>query len=299
MKIDPYTRHYGFWSKQDQKRLIKSVVAVGGVGGVGAAQALMLAKSGVGCIRIADRDQYQQENVVEQAFATWDTIGRPKVQVAAKEMKRHSQHLSVQTIQGDLANADAANELVRGADILFSGVDNPEARIALGRAALKAKIPFVVGANVGWTVFATIYQPDLKGYAAAFESIENLSRDELGFPIMEDPATRELVYLQWRVFTVAFSGFRDAELRRFIRGDMSHFAYTAGPAFTAASITVMEGLKSLLGAGVSVVYPNVRILDLAAAQELSSAEVRSRYNAVARAWNSGPKAILEAIHHAR
>ncbi|MEI6392521.1 MAG: ThiF family adenylyltransferase [Verrucomicrobiota bacterium] len=291
----PFIRHYGMWSAAQQRRLGLARVAVGGVGGVGSTQALLLAKAGIGQIRIADRDNYEVENVVEQAFATWDAVGLSKVEIAKREMVRHQAQLQVEAIQGDLAQPDVAAQLVLGTEMVFSAVDNPAARIALGRAALDCCVPFVVGANVGWSYFHTIYIPELGGYAANFRRMKGIRRDPLGFPVLADADTRVSIERDWCIWTVAFSGFRNPELRRFIRGDLDHFAYAAGPAFAAASASVSEGLKCMLHIGSVAVYPDARVIDLKRGGQLTPATIRKRYAAVAAVWDKGERAILGAL----
>lgn len=295
MTNDPFVRHYGLWTPAQQRRLSRTAVAVGGVGGVGAAQALLLAKSGIGRIIIADRDCYETENIVEQAFATVDAVGRPKVKVAAEEMRRHQNTVNVETIHGDLSHAEVAGQVAAEAKLLFSGVDNPQARISLGRAALVTGIPFVVAANVGWSVFYTTYQAERGGYAARFADREGISKDDLGFPIMDDYKTRTEIEMGWCIWTVAFSGYRREELKRFIRGDLSHFSYMAGTAFAAASLSVVEGVKCLLRINDVVTYPDYRVIDFKKGHHLSDQEIRRRYAAVASVWSRGERAILSEL----
>jgi len=295
MTYDAFVRHYGLWTPAQQQQLRNAVVAVGGVGGVGAAQALLLTKSGIGRIIIADRDCYQTENIVEQAFATVDAVGIPKVKVAAKEMHRHQDAVNVETIHGDLTQSKVLDQLAGGANLLFSGVDNPQARISLGRAALVTGIPFVVAANVGWSIFYTTYHPERGGYAAAFTDRKKILKDDLGFPIMDDLKTRMEVEMDWCIWTVAFSGYRREELRRFIRGDLSYFPYMAGTAFAAASLSVVEGIKCLLKIDDVVIYPDYRVIDIKKGHQLSDQEIRRRYASIASVWTLGERTILTEL----
>ena len=293
--VDPFDRHFGLWTPTQQERLSRARLAIGGVGGVGAAQGLLLAKSGVGQIRIGDFDGYEVENIVEQAFATWDVIGQAKVDVAAREMIRHHKALQVTRIQGDLSNAAIAEGLVQDTEVVFSGVDNPVARVSLGRAALREGIPFVVGANVGWSVFCVTYLPERGGYAEAFSRMPGIKRDDLGLPRLDDVQTRKIVEREWCIWTVAFSGFLEHELLRFFREDLSHFAYCAPVAFAAASLSVVEGLKLLLDVGRVAIYPEMRVFDWRVGKEIRGPEISERYKAVSEAWCEGEEAVLRVV----
>lgn len=293
--MENYRKHLGLWTEAQQRRLCSADIAVGGVGGVGAAVALLLAKSGVGRIRIADRDTYEPNNIVEQAFATWDAVGKPKVDVASAEIQRHQAGLKVDPICGDLTNPSFAKRLVKRAGLLFSAVDNPDARIELGRAALMEGIPFVVAGNVGWSVFHTVYTPDRGGYAAAFETMKGIRKDGQGFPVMSDQVTRTIVTQAWCIWTVAFSGYSREALHRFIRGDISSYPYMAGSAFLAASLAVTNGIRHIIGMGWQFEYPHVQVIDLKHGTQLDRVEIQKRYNRVASKWNDGDQAVMAAI----
>lgn len=62
-------------------KLHEAHVAVFGVGGVGGYIIEALARSGVGNLDIIDKDEVSVTNLNRQIIATWDTIGRDKVDV--------------------------------------------------------------------------------------------------------------------------------------------------------------------------------------------------------------------------
>lgn len=67
-------------------RLASSRVAVFGVGGVGGYAVEALARSGIGAIDVIDGDCVSLSNINRQILATHDTVGRPKVEVAAERI---------------------------------------------------------------------------------------------------------------------------------------------------------------------------------------------------------------------
>lgn len=70
------------------QRLDKSRVAVFGIGGVGGHAAEALVRSGLGAIDIIDNDTVSLSNINRQLFATLDTVGEYKVDVAEKRLKQ-------------------------------------------------------------------------------------------------------------------------------------------------------------------------------------------------------------------
>ncbi len=292
---DSYERHFGLWSPEQQADLANTSVAVGGLGGIGSAQSLMLAKAGIGRIRVADRDAYEIENVVEQAFATWDAQGLDKTRVARKEMLRHQKGLCVERWTGDLAIQKNADQLVEGVDILFAGVDNAPARIALGRAATKIGIPMVVSANVGWTVIHTVYSPDDGGYANAWTYLDGVVRDEMGYPDLGDAHTRRRVDRDWRIWVLVLSGFRGEAAQQYLASGQEYCWYAAAPAFHAASLGVNDGLKVLLGLPGVIRYPKIWVFDLLRNRILTHRECVRRHRRVAAIWGRGEQAVMDVV----
>ncbi len=68
------------------ERLQNSCVLVAGLGAVGSYVVEALARSGVGRFRLVDFDDVQPSNINRQLFATWDTVGRLKADVAKERI---------------------------------------------------------------------------------------------------------------------------------------------------------------------------------------------------------------------
>ena len=62
------------------------LVAIVGLGGVGAITAELLARWGVKRFRLLDMDRYESSNLNRQLFATSKTLGRYKAEVAAERI---------------------------------------------------------------------------------------------------------------------------------------------------------------------------------------------------------------------
>ena len=69
------------------QRLQSARVAVFGVGGVGGHLVQALARAGVGHITVIDDDVVSVSNINRQAVAMDSTVGRPKVEVIAEQVK--------------------------------------------------------------------------------------------------------------------------------------------------------------------------------------------------------------------
>jgi len=292
--ISAMERQLGLWGKEGQMRLRGARVAIAGLGGIGAASALMLAKAGVGSIRVCDWDHYDSANIVGQEFATHDDIGRPKVEVALEVMNKHTKHSVLEGFQADLKLEEECKRLIADACILVSAVDNAPARIALGRAADKAGIPFVVSANIGWTATHTVYFPGNNSYKQAWNA-QCLKYLEDGYPDMDDPETASAIKEEWDIWVAVFSGFAPAAMRQFIEKDSGSYWYAPPPAYFAASLGINDVLKIITGSGEPVIYPKGIFYNLISNKYWEWNILIKRYNALRQVWSKGPEAILSVM----
>src|SRR5579859_1083929 len=84
---EAFSRHRGLLSDEDQERLRRSRVALVGMGGVGGAHLLTLARLGIGSFHIADPDRFEVANFNRQPGATIRNLGRNKAEAMADEAK--------------------------------------------------------------------------------------------------------------------------------------------------------------------------------------------------------------------
>lgn len=84
---DAFSRTELLLGTDAMQRLAKASVIVFGVGGVGGFVVEALARSGVGRIDVVDDDEVAPSNVNRQILATAQTMGRPKVEVAAERIR--------------------------------------------------------------------------------------------------------------------------------------------------------------------------------------------------------------------
>ena len=85
-------RNFGVYSKEDQKKLRSARITIVGVGCDGGMDAYILARMGIGHIKLIDFDVNETSNMNRQPMATYTTIGIPKVYAAKaiiKDLKRY------------------------------------------------------------------------------------------------------------------------------------------------------------------------------------------------------------------
>ncbi len=79
------------------EKLKNTKVAVFGVGGVGSFVVEALARAGVGCFVLIDKDQVSLSNINRQLIATHKTIGKLKVDVAKERILSINPEAKVET----------------------------------------------------------------------------------------------------------------------------------------------------------------------------------------------------------
>jgi len=89
--------------KEGQKKLSDSRVLILGCGGLGSASASLLARAGVGYLKIVDRDFLDLSNLQRQILYDEDDIknGLPKVIAAEQRLKKINSTIQIEPILSD------------------------------------------------------------------------------------------------------------------------------------------------------------------------------------------------------
>jgi molybdopterin/thiamine biosynthesis adenylyltransferase len=152
MNAERYSRQILFSAigPEGQRKIASGRVAIVGCGALGTAQAAMLARAGVGRLRIVDRDYVEESNLQRQLlFEESDAADRlPKAVAAERHLRLANREIAIEGIVADLEGRNA-EELLSGFDVILDGTDNFETRYLLNDVALKLGVPWIYGAVVG------------------------------------------------------------------------------------------------------------------------------------------------------
>ena len=162
-----YTRNMTTLSPDDQRRLLDSTACVVGVGGLGGGVAEILARIGVGVLRLVDGDHFEDSNLNRQRFADTATLGQPKVEVARQQIAAINPAVEVVVLSERLA-ADNGPAILGDADIAVDCLDTLQARRDLQTACHAAQIPMVSAAVAGVSGQLTVVYPEDQGLAAFY-----------------------------------------------------------------------------------------------------------------------------------
>jgi adenylyltransferase/sulfurtransferase len=136
--------------EQGQHRLQESRIAIVGCGATGSALLSLLARAGVGTIRVIDRDYVEQSNLQRQTLFEEEDAKEslPKAIAAARRVAAFNSEIVVEPQVADLTPANA-EKLLAGAEIILDGTDNFETRYLVNDFAVKNFVPWIYAAAVG------------------------------------------------------------------------------------------------------------------------------------------------------
>jgi molybdopterin/thiamine biosynthesis adenylyltransferase len=153
------SRHESSFGQEGCHKLSQAVVVVAGNGGVGCPVIEILARAGVGRFRLIDPDVFDLSNLNRQTFATIETIGQPKSNVAAKRIKEINPYAQIEKLFVEYANVKNVEELVEGADIVVEATTSRSSKYLFHDIAHKKHVPIVEGvaAFMGGQAWLTDY----------------------------------------------------------------------------------------------------------------------------------------------
>ena len=139
-----FRRNYGLFSVMAMRHMLKSRILLLGCGGLGGHVAALLARMGVGTLRLCDYDVFDESNLNRQYFALHATLGKGKAATTADGLRAMASHMDCEVIAAP-ASEDTLPGLVAGMDLAVDCLDSIPLKLALERAALRAGVPFVHG----------------------------------------------------------------------------------------------------------------------------------------------------------
>jgi molybdopterin/thiamine biosynthesis adenylyltransferase len=149
---DRYSRQILFrgMGAEGQARLARSRVAIVGCGATGSALAALLARAGVGTLRIIDRDYVEPSNLQRQSLFDEQDASEslPKAIAAARKIAAFNSQIAVEPKVDDVVPANI-EALLEGMEIILDGTDNFEARYLINDFAVKNSLPWIYSAAVG------------------------------------------------------------------------------------------------------------------------------------------------------
>lgn len=142
-QMDPLEQRIG---RTARERLAKARIGIAGAGGLGSNIAMMLARSGVGHLVIADFDTVDESNLNRQHYAR-EHVGASKVDALSQQIHAVDPRVEMQAFRLRVTPQNA-RELFGGCDIVCEAFDDAQAKAMLVEQLLSLTPgPIVVSGN--------------------------------------------------------------------------------------------------------------------------------------------------------
>ena len=134
---------------EGQKRIRQAKVAVVGCGAIGASVCTLLARAGVGTLRIIDRDYVEPSNLQRQLLFDEEDARQsfPKAEAAARKLAAINSEVAVEPHVKDLTPRTV--DLLEQVDLILDCTDNFETRYLINDLAVKNGTAWIYAAAVG------------------------------------------------------------------------------------------------------------------------------------------------------
>ena len=198
---EAFSRNEGLLSKIEQERLRTSRVAIPGLGGVGGAHLLTLARMGIGHFHIADHDQFTLANFNRQYGATLSHIGKSKTEVMSGMALDINPEIQFK-IWNEFVDETNVEGFLSGCDLVIDGIDafEIEARRIVFMKARQMGIPVITAGPIGFGSVLLVFMPDSISFEDYFDIRREMNSEEkfLRFMLGLAPKLHYLSYLNTR-----------------------------------------------------------------------------------------------------
>jgi molybdopterin/thiamine biosynthesis adenylyltransferase len=175
---EAFSRNIGWVTEEEQQKLNKCKVGIGGLGGVGGDHAIVCARLGIGSFHISDMDEYDLVNFNRQAGATTKTIGQEKSKVMEGILNSINPEASVKNFDKGI-NDDNLEEFLDGIDIYIDSLDifAIDIRRKVFQRCYEKGIPCITAAPMGMGTAMLVFLPGKMSFEDYF-CLEGLNRDD-------------------------------------------------------------------------------------------------------------------------
>lgn len=162
-----YLRNQTTLSNRDQAVLLRSHLAVIGLGGLGGYVTEILARLGIGTLTLVDGDNFDESNLNRQLLSDTASLGRPKAKVAEERLSIVNPAVRLRVFIEFLSGQNC-QRILEGVDLAVDCLDTIKDRFVLESGCHKANIPFVSAAIAGTSGQLTVIQPGEQGLATIY-----------------------------------------------------------------------------------------------------------------------------------
>lgn len=164
-----FSRNIGWVTEEEQAKLRATRVAVGGLGGVGGNHTLTLARLGIGAFTITDLDTFDWPNLNRQAGAMVSTMGLPKLDVMADQVRGINPSVDLRLMPNGLS-PDNIDYFLEGANLYVDSLDifSLDIRRKVFARCYELGIPAITAAPMGMGTALLVFMPGKMSFEEYF-----------------------------------------------------------------------------------------------------------------------------------
>lgn len=135
---------------EGQKKLLNKKAIIIGCGALGTVIANNLVRSGIGYLKILDRDYIELSNLQRQMLFDEDDIinSLPKAIAAKNKLEKINSSINIESEIVDVNSRNIEN-FCKGMDVILDATDNLQTRYLINDISIKLNIPWVYGGAIG------------------------------------------------------------------------------------------------------------------------------------------------------
>lgn len=175
---EAFSRTIGWITCEERDDLKGRRVAIAGLGGVGGAHSITLARLGIQHLHLADMDAFDLVNMNRQAGAFCSTLGTPKLDVICHLVQDINPEVDIRGFPSGIRSENISSFL-EGVDLYIDGLDFFEigVRRAVFAACRERGIPAVTAAPLGVGAALLVFDPSGMSFDEYFD-LEGRSEQE-------------------------------------------------------------------------------------------------------------------------
>ncbi len=160
-----FSRNVGWVTDWEQQILRSKKIAIAGLGGVGGAYLLALARLGIENFHIADSDTFELANFNRQVGAMVSTLTKPKVQILSAMARDINPNIKSNEFPQGITDENI-DDFLKNADLYVDGLDFfvLDLRQKIFKRCQELNIPAITAAPIGMGVAYEIFMPGQKSF---------------------------------------------------------------------------------------------------------------------------------------
>jgi molybdopterin-synthase adenylyltransferase len=139
---EEYDRSVRAFGAEGQAAIASLRFGIVGLGGTGSIIAQELAHLGATTVKLLDFDRVERSNLNRLIGANRDSVGKPKAELAAQNVRSISESVTAEPIVGDVLKASDAARLL-DCDLIFCCTDSHGSRAVLNQLSYQYMIPVI------------------------------------------------------------------------------------------------------------------------------------------------------------